>query len=146
MFCLELIWNLFKFSQKLIKILGMKFQVAVFTRHVCQSTAACATAASRGDISTFNLEHWQEALSTGASVGLLAVIFTFGSLKKIQSNRWGIAGIAFVATIIADFLMDHASYGGLIGQPLVTGLSAAFLSLLLSSTTLGNFLEKLETA
>jgi peptidoglycan/LPS O-acetylase OafA/YrhL len=137
---------LIEFSQNLNKILSMKFQAAVFTRHVCQSTAACATAMSRGDISTFNLEHWQEALSTGASVGLLAVIFTFGSLKKVQSSRWGIAGIAFVATVIADFFMDHSNYGGLIGEPLVTGLGAALLSLLLSSTALGNFLEKLETA
>lgn len=123
----------------------MKFQAAVFARHVCQSTAACATAMSRGDISTFNWEHWQEALSTGASVGLLAVVFAFGRLKKVQANRWGVAGIAFVATVIADFFMNHSHYGGLIGEPLVTGLGAALLSLLISSTAVGKFLEKLET-
>lgn len=123
----------------------MKFRAAVFARHVCQSTAACATAMSRGDISTFNWEHWQEALSTGASVGLLAVILAFGRLKKIQTNRWGVAGIAFAATVIADFFMNHSHYGGLIGEPLVTGLGAALLSLLISGTAMGKFLEKLET-
>jgi peptidoglycan/LPS O-acetylase OafA/YrhL len=117
----------------------------VFARHVCQSTAACATAMSRGDISTFNWEHWQEALSTGSSVGLLAVVFAFGRLKRVQANRWGVAGIAFVATVIADFFMNHSHYGGLIGEPILTGLGAALLSLLVSSTAVGKFLEKLET-
>ncbi|MDA8552188.1 hypothetical protein N9K78_02755 [Aquiluna sp.] len=122
----------------------MKFRLALFARHLTQSTAACATAMSRGDISTFNWEHWQEALSTGSSVGLLAVVFAFGRLKKLQANRWGVAGIAFLATVIADFFMDHSHYGGLIGEPLVTGFGAALLSLLVSSTAVGKFLEQLE--
>jgi uncharacterized membrane protein len=122
----------------------MLFQLGLFCRHVTQTTAGCVAAVSRGDIAAMNLDHWLEALSVGASVGLLAVAVSFGKLKKIQANRWGVAVIAFVATVIAWFILKFSMFTGDWTEPLLSGSAAAILSIILSSTALGKALEKLE--
>lgn len=109
-----------------------------------QSAAACVTAASRGDIAAMNLDHWLEALSVGASVGLLAVAVSFGKLKKIQTNRWGVAVVAFAATVIAWFILKFSAFTGDWTEPLITGSAAAIFSIILSSTSVGKACEKLE--
>lgn len=122
----------------------MKFQAIVFGRHVMQTTAACVTAISRGDIAAMNLDHWLEAISVGASVGLLAVVLAFGKLKKLQANRWGVAFVAFIATVLAWFMLKFSMFDGDWTQPLLTGFAAAFISIVLSSTSLGKAMENLE--
>ena len=122
----------------------MKFQAAIFGRHVVQTTAACVTAISRGDIAAMNLDHWLEALSVGTSVGLIAVILAFGKLKRLQANKWGVALVAFLATVIAWFILKFSMFDGDWTQPLLTGVAAAVISIVLSSTTLGKAMEALE--
>lgn len=122
----------------------MKFQAAIFGRHVVQTTAACVTAISRGDIAAMNLDHWLEALSVGSSVGLIATLLALGKLKKIQTNRYGVAAIAFLATVLAWFLLKFSMFDGNWTQPLLTGAAAAVISLILSSTSLGKALESLD--
>ena len=122
----------------------MKFQAAIFGRHVIQTTAGCVTAASRGDIAAMNLDHWLEALSVGTSVGLLAVILAFGKLKKLQANKWGVALVAFLATVLAWFLLKFSMFDGDWTEPLLTGLAAAVISIVISSTALGKAMESLE--
>ena len=122
----------------------MKFQAAIFGRHVVQTTAACVTAVSRGGIAAMNLDHWLEALSVGTSVGLIAVILAFGKLKRLQANKWGVALVAFLATVIAWFILKFSMFDGDWTQPLLSGVAAAVISIALSSTTLGKAMEALE--
>ncbi|MEL0291904.1 MAG: hypothetical protein VW942_06020 [Aquiluna sp.] len=124
----------------------MKFQAVIFGRHVVQTTAACVTAISRGDIAAMNLDHWLEALSVGSSVGLIAVILAFGKLKNLQANKWGVAAVAFFATVLAWFILKFSMFDGDWTQPLLTGVAAAVISIVLSSTTLGKFMETMEKA
>lgn len=122
----------------------MKFQAAVFGRHICQSTAACLTAMTQGDLSAVTLPHWQVALTTGTFVGALGVIMTFGSLRRLQASRWGVAAIAFAGTVAADIAVHPTHFGFPLAEALVTGVGAAALCLLVSFTPVGKMIEKLE--
>lgn len=122
----------------------MKFQAAVFGRHVSQSTTACLTAMTQGDLFAVTLPHWQIALTTGSLVGALGVGMTFGPLRWIQASRWGVAAIAFVGTVVADILVHPTHFGFPLTEAIATGLGAALLCLLVSYTPVGKIIEKLE--
>ena len=83
-------------------------------------------------------------MSVGTSVGLLAVILAFGKLKKLQANKWGVALVAFLATVLAWFLLKFSMFDGDWTEPLLTGLAAAVISIVISSTALGKAMESLE--
>lgn len=99
---------------------------------------------SQGDLSTITLHHWQVALSTGLAVGLIAFPLSFGKLKNIESSRWGVALVAFVGTVIADWFV-HSSNSGSWSEAVITGVGAALLSLLISFTRLSRLIGRLET-
>ena len=122
----------------------MKFQAAVFGRHVSQSTAACLTAMTQGDLTAITFPHWQVALTTGAVVGVLGVVMTFGPLRGLQASRWGVAAIAFLGTVAADIAVHPTHFGFPLAEALVTGLGAAALCLLVSFTPVGRIIERLE--
>jgi hypothetical protein len=121
----------------------MKFKAAVFGRHICQSTTACLIAMTQGDLTTVTLAHWIKALQTGVGTGIIGVLFTFGSLIKIQTNRYGVASIAFLGTVISDFLSHPTHFGSIGTEALVTGVGAALLCLGASFTPLGKLIERL---
>lgn len=121
----------------------MKFKAAVFGRHICQSTTACLIAMTQGDLTTVTIGHWVKALQTGVGTGIIGVLFTFSSLVKIQTNRFGVATIAFLGTVISDYLSHPTHFGSEWTEALVTGLGAAGLCLLVSFTPLGKLIERL---
>jgi hypothetical protein len=121
-----------------------KFRVAVFARHIGQSTAACLTAMTQGDLGAVTLAHWKVALTTGTGVGLFGMLMTFGSLIKIQTSRWGVAAVAFAGTTASDLYAHPTHYGTWWTEAFATGLGAAGLCLLLSFTPIGKAIEKLE--
>lgn len=121
----------------------MKFKLAVFGRHLCQSTAACLTAMTQGDLTTLTLIHWQVALITGSLTGLVGIMFTFGKLIKLQKNRYGVALVALFGTVIADYANHPTHFGNAWTEAVVTGLGAATLCLLMSFTPVGKAIEKM---
>jgi hypothetical protein len=51
-----------------------KARAAIFGRHLGQSTAACLTAMTKGDLTAVTLQHWETALATGIAVGLFGIL------------------------------------------------------------------------
>ena len=107
-------------------------RLGIFSRHLAQSTFACVTAMTQGDLSAVTLYHWQVATQTGLMVGLLAVLFSFTKIKDWQSTRLGITLVALVGTFIADLLVHPTHFGAVWTEALVTGLGAAALALITS--------------
>jgi thiamine transporter ThiT len=115
----------------------MKFRFSVGARHVVQSTAACLTAMTKGDLSAITIGHWQVALITGVSTAALAIIFSFFSRLELHVSRWGVAAIAFIGTFIVDTLNHGSHYGMFWGdEALLTATAAAALSVVISFTPL----------
>lgn len=121
----------------------MTTRIFVFLRHLCQATAACLTAMTQGDLATITAEHWVTALKTGTGTGFIGVFLSFGNTAKIQANRYGVASIAFIATVIADYLNHPSHFGSQYTEALVTGIGAAALCLAMSFTPIGKAIEKL---
>lgn len=115
-----------------------------FFRHLAQSTSACLTAMTQGDLTSATLGHWQIAVSTGLAVGLTSVVLSFGKLARIEATRWGIALVALVGTSVADLVMHPTHFGSWWTESLVTGLGAAALSLLVSYTPLNKAIAKID--
>jgi len=107
-------------------------RLAIFSRHLTQSTLACVTAMTQGDLSAVTLHHWQVATQTGLLVGLLAVLFSFTKIKDWQSTRLGITLVALVGTFVADLMVHPTHFGAVWTEALVTGLGAATLALITS--------------
>jgi len=122
---------------------ALKFRAAVFSRHLAQATAACLTAMTQGDLGAVTLHHWFVAAQTGVGAGILGVLLTFGKLRTLQTNRWGVAGIAMAGTFIADFVTHPTHFGGIATEAAVTALGAGLLCLLVSYTPVGEAIERL---
>ena len=122
----------------------MRWRLLLSGRQVCQSTAACLTAMTKGNLSAITLEHWKTALLTGFGAALIALLVTLISKSDFQISRWGVALFAFVGTFIVD-LLNHPSHYELFwaDEPLFTALGAGVLSLLISFTALDKVTEKL---
>ena len=99
---------------------------------------------TQGDLTAITFPHWQVALTTGAVVGVLGVVMTFGPLRGLQASRWGVAAIAFLGTVAADIAVHPTHFGFPLAEALVTGLGAAALCLLVSFTPVGRIIERLE--
>ncbi|HYE35297.1 hypothetical protein [Methylocaldum sp.] len=123
---------------------GISVRLAIFGRHVGQSTAACLTAMTKGDLASVTLQHWQIALTTGLAAGVFGVLVSLGPLIKFYDNKWTTAAIAFFGTVIADRWSHPSHFGGPWSEALVTAFGAAALCLLLSYTPIGKAIEKLE--
>lgn len=123
---------------------ALAFRLAIFARHVGQSTAACLTAMTQGDLSALTLQHWKVALTTGVSAGVLGILVSLGPLFRFYSDRWSVAAIAFFATVLADRWTHPTHFGGPWTEALVTGLAAAALSLMISYSPVGRIAEKME--
>ena len=104
-------------------------RLVIFTRHLAQSSLACVTAMTEGDLSAITLTHWQVALTTGSAVGLLGILLSFGKAKKIQSTRVGFALVAFVGTFAADLAIHPTHFGAFWTEALVTAIGASVLAL-----------------
>lgn len=122
---------------------NLKFQVAVFARHLGQATAACLTAMSQGELGTVTVAHWLVALQTGTWAGILGVAMTFGRFRRFQMSRWGVATLAVVGTFMGDFLTHPTHFGGPLTEAAVTALGAGLLCLLVSFTPIGEAIDRL---
>lgn len=123
---------------------ALKLRIAVFSRHVGQSTAACLTAMTQGDLSAITLTHWKVALTTGVGAGLIGVLISLGPLFRFYSSRWSVAAIAFFATLLADRWAHPSHFGGPWTEALVTALAAAAVSLFISHSPIGKLAERME--
>ncbi|MCF7967876.1 MAG: hypothetical protein K9K68_01770 [Methylococcaceae bacterium] len=121
---------------------GIKMRIFLFLRHLGQATSACLVVMTKGNLHTLTLDHWKTALYTGAIAGFLALLFAFERWLHLQQNRWFFAIVAFFGTFIGDFLAHPSHFGGPWGEPLTTAAGAAVLSLMLSSTAVGNYLVR----
>lgn len=123
---------------------ALTYRLAIFARHVGQSTAACLTAMTQGDLAALTLQHWKVALTTGVSAGVLGILVSLGPLFRFYSDRWSVAAIAFFATVLADRWTHPTHFGGPWTEALVTGLAAAVLSLMISYSPVGRIAERME--
>ena len=127
----------------MIDLADIKARAYLFFRHLGQSTSSCLIVMTKGNLHTLTLDHWKTALFTGAISGILTLLLSVGRLLKLQKNPWFFALVAFIGTALADFIAHPSHFGDAWGEPLVTGLGAAFLSIILSNTSLGNYLVHL---
>lgn len=123
----------------------MKLRLLIGGRHVAQSTAACLTAMTKGDLTAVTFDHWKIALVTGTGVAVLAILFSLIPVLKLHVSRWGVAAVAFLGTFIVDVLNHGSHYTAFWGdEALITAAGAAGLSILISFTPLEKWAQKLE--
>ncbi|MGI9171532.1 MAG: hypothetical protein ACR2IZ_03670 [Candidatus Nanopelagicus sp.] len=124
----------------------MKERVAIGGRQFAQSTCACLTAMTKGNLGAITAEHWKVALITGLGVGLIAVILSFMARLELQESRWGVATVAFIGTFIVDVLNHGSHYQNFWGdEALITAAGAAILSLMVSLTPLDALTKKIKS-
>ncbi|KTC84098.1 hypothetical protein [Legionella brunensis] len=118
---------------------NIKVRSAIVIRHISQSTTACLISMTKGNLGALTVDHWKIALITGLGAGLIGLLFSFGSLVKLQTSRFGVAFVAFGGTVIADYF-SHATFP----EALATGAGASLLSLALSFTPLDEVISKMQ--
>lgn len=114
-------------------------------RKAGQAATACLVMMTKGDLTSITLKHWLVACKTGGAGALIAVILTFTPLAKAYANKWGIAAIAGVSTVFADW-WSHSmarAWHAPTKEALLTGVGAFVLSLVVSMTPIGARIEAL---
>jgi hypothetical protein len=121
----------------------IELYLAILSRHISQSTLSCLIAMTHGELYTLTYEHWKVALTTGFGAGILAIILGIGSLKKIQSTLLGVALVSFISTFFSDLFAHKTNLHDRLIEAVITALGAAILSILMSLTPIGKFIENL---
>ena len=122
----------------------IRTKLAIFVRHMGQSSIACLTAMTEGDFSSATLGHWKVALMTGTIAGSLGVLVSFTPLFRRYTPAVSFAMISFLGTLIADYLEHPSHFGGAWGEPLATAAAAAIISVLVSVAPIAAAVERME--
>jgi hypothetical protein len=122
---------------------NLELYLSILSRHVSQSTLACLIAMTHGELSTLTLNHWKIALTTGLGAGFLAIIMGLGHLKRFQGTLIGVAIVSFISTFFSDIFAHSGDFKSRIIMALITACGAVVLSILMSLTPIGKFIENL---
>ncbi len=121
----------------------IELYLGILSRHISQSTLSCLIAMTHGELYTLTYEHWKVALTTGFGAGLLAIILGLGPLKKIQTTLLGVAIVSLISTFFSDLFAHKGTLHDRSIEALITAIGAAVLSILMSLTPVGKFIENL---
>ncbi len=97
---------------------------------MAESAAACLVTMVQGNVLVLGVGHWVVAGQTGILAGILTILpmYIYGG-----KNRWLTAGCLGLSTALVDYLVHPSGFGPDLAEPIVTGFTAAVLSLLVSS-------------
>ncbi len=97
---------------------------------VSESTAACLITMVQGNLLSLTIGH----LIIASQTGVIAGITTFAvSLLAQVKRRWVIHVLLAIITAIVDFLIHPGSFGGVLGEAILTGIAAGLMSFLVTS-------------
>ncbi len=102
-------------------------------KNMTESATACLVTMVQGNVLELGVGHWVVACQTGIFAGILTTIALYIHGSK---NRWVAAGCLGLATAVVDYLVHPSGFGPDLAEPMVTGMAAAGLSLLVASRRL----------
>ncbi len=97
--------------------------------NMAESAAACLVTMVQGNVLALGVGHWVVACQTGVFAGILTTIALYTHGYK---NRWVTAGCLGLATAVVDYLVHPSGFGPDLVEPIVTGIAATGLSLLVT--------------
>ncbi len=98
--------------------------------NMVESAAACLVTMVQGNVLVLGVGHWVVAGQTGILAGILTTIPLYIHAGK---NCWVTAGCLGLSTAVVDYLVHPSGFGPASAEPIMTGLTAAGLSLLVKS-------------
>ncbi len=101
--------------------------------NMAESAAACLVTMVQGNVLVLGVGHWVVAGKTGLFAGILTTIALYLHGGK---NRWLTAACLGLSTALVDYLVHPSGFGPDLAEPMVTGMAAAGLSLLVASRRL----------
>ena len=108
----------------------MKDKISPFIENIAESTGACLVTMVQGNLMALTLGHWLIASQTGLVAGTVS---SAALLLARTKKRWVIALTLGGVTAFVDFLIHPGMFGPVILEAIVTGVGAAFLSLLVGA-------------
>lgn len=109
----------------------MSKKIAPLIEYVSESTAACLVTMVQGNLLALTASHLMIASQTGLIAGAIATVGIFVAKTR---NRWLISAGLGVTTGVVDFYVHPGMFGSLVTEAVVTGLAAAILSFLVSTS------------
>lgn len=101
----------------------------MFIQRFWQPTSACLTCMPGNLGNIASLVHWEIALRTGLTTGVLVLALSFSSLIRLFRSRYGNALVVGSLTAIGDALSHRGHYGGGYGEAVLTGAVSGLLAL-----------------
>ena len=108
---------------------GWRFRARLFVQRFWQPTSACMTCmpGSIGNIAS--LTHWELALRTGLTTGVLVLLLSFTPIGKLFRNCYGNAFVVGCLTALGDAFSHVNNYGIPYAEAIVTGVVSGLLAL-----------------
>jgi hypothetical protein len=104
-------------------------RVRIFIQRFWQPTSACLACMPGNLGNVASLVHWEIALRTGLTTGVLVVLLSFSPLIRLFRSRYGNALVVGSLTAIGDALSHRGHYGGGYGEAVLTGIVSGLLAL-----------------
>jgi hypothetical protein len=101
-------------------------KIKISTQKFGEAWTSCLLCMVQGDLSVLTLNHAIVAGKTGFLTAISMFILLYVS-DKASKNEYYLAGLTGVMTMFADMIIHPPHY---IGEPLITGLGAAVLGLI----------------
>jgi len=113
-------------------------RVGEFAEHSTEATCACAIMMVQGQLMLLSAAHWVIAIQTGVIAGVIATLLV---IIGRATKPWIISTVLGVVTACVDYFIHSAEFGPVFIEPLLTGLGAGILSLIVT-TTIRHFYRK----
>jgi len=111
----------------------MKEKFKVLWKRIIEATSSCLIMMTQGNLLAITIGHWITALKTGFLTGIMAVAVAVFGNKKMQDNKFVVAGVTGFLTAIADLFVHPSHYSGVHTEAVITGIGAGLLCLALSN-------------
>jgi hypothetical protein len=88
---------------------------------------ACAFWMTQGDLRLLTSQHWRIALQTAFFSSTVLLLLSFTDFRRLQEGRYSRLITTAIVVAIVDHFVHPSHFGGIFGEGIVTGITAAGL-------------------
>jgi hypothetical protein len=108
----------------------LQSRIGEFAEHSTEATCACAIMMVQGQLMLLSAAHWVIAIQTGLIAGVIStLLIIIGRATK----PWIISAVLGLVTACVDFFVHASEFGPVFIEPLLTGIGAGLLSLIVTT-------------
>jgi len=120
-----------------------QFRLMLCSHKAVEAGAACLVLMVQGNLAGLTLGHLLIASKTGLLAISPVLVVTVTRYARFLANRWTSSAFLAICAFVADALILESHYAGEYTEAILTAIGAFLLSLFISYTPVGKYIDRL---